>query len=338
MPRQARIDLPGLLYHVMVRGIERKEIFPEETDKEDFLERLEKSLTNSGASVFAWSIMPNHAHILIMTGEKKLSRIMRGLLSGYATNFNIRHKRTGHLFQNRYKAVICEEDEYLLELVRYIHLNPLRAEIVMDMEQLKGYQWTGHSVLMGRRKNEWQETEEVLERFGRKQGKAREKYEEFVNDGISLGKQRKYAGGGLIRSAGGIEEVLKNRRAKTPELSDERILGGGGFVESVLRGEEKKDKLKVEMKKKLDIGTLIDKTAERYGLKGEQIKGKSRIREIVKARAVAVNIGIEYLGVSGREFEKELNRCSSGISHLYRIGGDVARRERGIIDGIVKLL
>ena len=89
MPRQARIDLPGLLYHVMVRGIERKEIFPEKTDKEDFLERLEKSLTNSGASVFAWSIMPNHAHILIMTGEKKLSRIMRGLLSGYATNFNI---------------------------------------------------------------------------------------------------------------------------------------------------------------------------------------------------------------------------------------------------------
>ena len=142
MPRQARIDISGLLYHVMIRGIERREIFPNRIDKEDFIERLGKSLTESGAKCFSWVLMPNHAHLLIRVGEKKLSRIMRGLLSGYATKYNIRHKRSGHLFQNRYKAIICEEERYLIELIRYIHLNPIRANIVKDMRELDKYEWS----------------------------------------------------------------------------------------------------------------------------------------------------------------------------------------------------
>ncbi len=92
MPRKPRIDRPGLLYHIMVRGIERKEIFKDDNDREDFVGRLKKSLGWGGAKCYAWTLMPNHLHLLIKTGEKPLNRIMRKILTGYAVNFNIRHK------------------------------------------------------------------------------------------------------------------------------------------------------------------------------------------------------------------------------------------------------
>src|SRR5512142_1383876 len=91
---------------------------------------------------------------------------MRRLLTGYAVAFNLRHGRTGHLFQNRYKSIVCEEDPYLLELVRYIHLNPLRSRVVRTLEELDMYRWSGHSVLVGRVKQEWLERQYVLNRFG----------------------------------------------------------------------------------------------------------------------------------------------------------------------------
>ncbi|MFH1259988.1 MAG: transposase [Elusimicrobiota bacterium] len=335
MPRQARIDIPGLMYHVIVRGIERREIFPGKGDREDFMNRLSISLEGSGAKCFAWALMVNHAHLLIRTGEKKLSRIMRELLSGYATKFNLRHKRSGHLFQNRYKAIICEEEEYLLELIRYIHLNPLRAKIVADMERLDDYEWTGHSVIMGKRENGWQETDEVLERFGIRISLAREKYRKFVEEGIGLGKQSKFNGGGLIRSAGGLLEVLKNRKNGIMEQSDERVLGSGVFVESILKGLEEKDKLRDKTKRELDIEKLSKNISKYYDLRVGQVKGESRMRKIAKARAVFVNIGIDYLGLSGSRLEKELKLSSSGISKLYRRGEEHIKNEPKIIQQLI---
>jgi hypothetical protein len=94
-----------------------------------------------------------HFHILLRTGTTPLSTVMRRLMTGYAVTFNIRHRRSGHLFQNRYKSVVCEEDPYLLELIRYIHLNPLRVKLVEDLNALDKYPWTGHSAILGRRKN-----------------------------------------------------------------------------------------------------------------------------------------------------------------------------------------
>ena len=336
MPRQARIDISGLLYHVIVRGIERREIFPWKEDREDFIKRLEKSLEGSGAKCFAWAVMTNHAHLLIRTGEKKLSGIMRGLLSGYATKFNIKHKRSGHLFQNRYKAIICEEEQYLLELIRYIHLNPVRAKIVLNMEELDNYEWTGHSVIMGKREKEWQEVEELLGRFDCKIRQARGKYRRFVEEGLGLGKQNKFdGGGGLIRSAGGLREVLRNRKNGVKEQADERVLGSGGFVKSILKGLEEKNKIKEKAKRKLDIEKLAEKVSKYYGMKVTQIKGASRKREIAKARAVFVNLGIDYLGLSGSRFEKELKVSSSGISKLYRRGKEVTKSEPEVIPKII---
>jgi len=153
MPRQARLDAPGVLQHVMARGIERRKIFWDDKDRTSFLERLALILEETQTQCYAWALIPNHFHILLRTGPTPLSKVMRRLMTGYAVTFNIRHRRSGHLFQNRYKSVVCEEDPYLLELIRYIHLNPLRAKLVEDLKALDKYQWTGHNAILGRRKN-----------------------------------------------------------------------------------------------------------------------------------------------------------------------------------------
>ena len=127
MARKSRIDAPGALHHIIVRGIERRSIFIDTQDYQNFLERLGNILTDSSTSCYAWALMTNHAHLLIRTGMAPVSTVMRRLLTGYAQQFNRRHKRYGVLFQNRYKSFLCEEEPYLLELVRYIHLNPIRA-------------------------------------------------------------------------------------------------------------------------------------------------------------------------------------------------------------------
>jgi len=138
MPRQSRIDAPGALHHIICRGIERRKIFEDDVDRYNFIERLGGILSETKTSCYAWALIPNHAHILARTGDVPLSTVMRRLLTGYAVSFNRRHHRSGHLFQNRYKSILCQEDTYLLELVRYIHLNPLRAGLVSDLKQLNG--------------------------------------------------------------------------------------------------------------------------------------------------------------------------------------------------------
>jgi putative transposase len=146
MPRQPRLDAPGALHHVMGRGIDGIKIFSNRKDREDFLERLADLCRADALSVYAWALISNHFHLLLRTVNQPLSNSMRKLLTGYVVNYNARHKRYGHLFQNRYKSIICEGDPYLLELTRYIHLNPLRAGIVKNLEGLEGYQWIGHSI------------------------------------------------------------------------------------------------------------------------------------------------------------------------------------------------
>ena len=130
MPRSSRLDAPGALHHVMGRGIERKEIFIDNKDRGDFITRLTTLADDGSMDIYAFALLPNHFHLLCKTKKRPLSSSMRKLLTGYAVRFNRRHKRHGHLFQNRYKSIVCQEDAYLLELVRYIHLNLLRRVLL----------------------------------------------------------------------------------------------------------------------------------------------------------------------------------------------------------------
>ena len=113
------------------------------------MDRLGKVLSETGTKCFAWALIPNHFHLLLRTGACPLSTVMRRLLTGYAMNFNRRYRRSGQLFQNRYKSILCQEDTYLLELVRYIHLNPIRAGMVADIKALNKDPFCGHAVIVG---------------------------------------------------------------------------------------------------------------------------------------------------------------------------------------------
>ena len=224
MPRAARIDIPGILQHVIVRGIEKCDIFLDDEDRETFVLRLGKLLEQTGTDCLAWALMDNHFHLLLRCSQTKLSHFMRRFLTGHAVTFNLRHGRVGHLFQNRYKSIVCEEEPYFLELVRYIHLNPLRAGLVKSLEELDRNPWSGHAVIMGNKALAGQRIDEVLSRFGRNSAKVRRAYREFVAGGITQGRRKDLVGGGLKRSRAGGVEI---------EAYDERVLGSGEFVESI---------------------------------------------------------------------------------------------------------
>jgi len=141
MPRGPRLDAPGTLHHVMVRGIDKQAIFIDDRDRNNFVSRLASLVKATESPVYAWALMPNHVHILLKSGPNGLPKLMRRLLTGYAVSYNKRHRRHGHLFENRYKSIVCEEDVYFKELVRYIHLNPLRAGLVESLSKLDRYNW-----------------------------------------------------------------------------------------------------------------------------------------------------------------------------------------------------
>ena len=151
MPRQARIDYPGALHNVMGRGINNLPIFKSYQEKKEFHTSVKALLQESSLRIYAWRVMSNHFHLLLQTGKTGLSEFTRKLLTSYAINYNLYHKRKGHLFQNRYKSILREKDEYLLPSIRYIHLNPVKAGLITFF-QLKKYSWTGHHELINGKK------------------------------------------------------------------------------------------------------------------------------------------------------------------------------------------
>src|SRR3989339_46127 len=234
MPRNRRLEIPGCVYHVITRGIERRNIFLDDKDRAEFIRRFSEGIKKSGCKCYGWVLMPNHIHLIIQTGVKPLSDLMRTLLTGYAIYFNLQHKRTGYLYQNRYKSILCQKDAYLLELVRYVHLNPLRSGIVKDISELEKYQWAGHGALTGSLKNEWQNLDEILSHFSESKQKAIASYRDFIQEGLSIKKRDDLTGGGLRRSAGGWGGVWELKQRKEYWRGGGRGLGGGNFVENVL--------------------------------------------------------------------------------------------------------
>ena len=235
MPRQARLDSPGTLHHVMIRGIEQRRIVNDEQDRRGFVRRLGALAEETQTLVYAWALMSNHAHLLLCSGSLGLATFMRRLLTGYAVSYNRHHRRHGHLFQNRYKSIVCDGDSYFSDLVRYIHLNPLRVGLVKDLKQLERYPYCGHGTIVGTQTNPWQDRESVLAQFGAREAEAKEAYRRFIAEGVELGRRPELVGGGRSRSAGEWFAVRSQRQRGERESLDERILGSGEFVERVLK-------------------------------------------------------------------------------------------------------
>lgn len=177
------------LQHIIVRGIERKKISQDEVDRNNFLERLGKVLTMSGTRRFAWALFPNHAYLLLRTGKIPLPTVMWRLLTDYAVTYNHRHRRHGQLFQNQYKSILGQQDPYLLEMLWYIHLNPIRAGLFPDMKGLSNYPYAGLGAILGKKRNSWQGIYSDLGYFDENIFLARRKYRDFVAEGIHRGRR-----------------------------------------------------------------------------------------------------------------------------------------------------
>ncbi len=323
MPRHARLDVPGALHHVIVRGIERQAIVRDDSDRAAFVERVGDILRATGTPCFAWALLSNHMHLLLRTGGVPLTTVMRRLLTGYAVAFNRRHHRHGYLFQNRYKSILCQEEPYLLELVRYLHLNPVRAAAVKDLRALDRYPWSGHSALIGHIARPWQAVGEVLRRFGGSHTAARQAYRAFVAEGLTRGRRPELSGGGLVRSAGGWTAITARRRRGDRLHGDERILGDTAFVEGALATAaehlDRRDRLRA---RGWDLAWLVPRVAAAAGLRPADLVTPSKIPIRVAHRSLLCYWAVRELGLAGTLVGTQLGLTQSAVSR------SVARGER----------
>jgi len=325
MPRRSRIDAAGALHHVMVRGIERGEVFQSDTDRNHFLGRLGGILKDTQTLCYAWALIPNHFHLLLRTGPVPISTVMRRLLTGYALWYNRKHRRHGHVFQNRFKSILCREETYFPARVRYIHLNPIRARLVKNLDELDRYAYCGHSALVGKVKRNWQDTEGVLGMFGEKFGVARQAYEAFVEKEIAQGRRVDLTGGGLLRSAGGWEGVKLLREEKVYQKNDERILGDGDFVERVLASaEETMEKRYALRSGGLDLDGVASRVSEVLGLKPEDVWAAGKYRRVVEARSLLCYWAVRELGVPMSSLARKLGISIPSVSDSVTRGQRIA--------------
>jgi putative transposase len=315
MPRKARLDIPGTLHHVILRGIEGSNIFRDAEDRKYFLDRINSLVKETGTRILAWALMDNHVHLLLISGPSGLPTFMRRLLTGYAIGYNRKYRRFGHLFQNRYKSIICERDPYLLELVRYIHLNPLRAGLANDLEELENYPWCGHGILTGRQTNDFQEKDFVLGFFGSKRKRAVQAYREFVAAGKGLGQRPELVGGGLIRSLGGWSQVLSLRKKGESETYDERILGDGDFVQGILEEADQKLARQIRARKKAgSLSKIIKERCHEAGVKEIELKSGSQRRAVSELRKRLCYYFNRDLGIPMAEIARLVGVGTTGVA------------------------
>jgi putative transposase len=321
MPRHARLDTPGAVHHVMVRGINKADIFIDDQDRARFLEKYGEVSSEAKAVTYAWALMSNHVHLLMRSGEKGIGTVMRKVLTWYAIYFNRRHHRTGHLFENRYKSILVEEDAYLLTLLRYIHLNPVRAGIASDMDTLDRYRWSGHSMILQKDTPQWIDSAFVLSQFSERRKKAVEAYRRFVEEGFAMGSKPELVGGGLVRSLGGWSNVI-SLQGREKQKSDERILGGTDFVQRVLKEAEERHLRQMRVAPIKTIEEIIEEECSKARVTPDEVKHGGRRAKATSVRALIAYRAVTALGLSAAEAARHLGVTTSTITRT------VARQEK----------
>jgi REP element-mobilizing transposase RayT len=286
MPRKPRIELGGALYHIMSRGNDRRKIFRTKADYLRFAQILAEQKAKFPFFLYAYCLMPNHFHLLIEMRDHSISRIMQRLLTGYSQYHNRKYKRTGHLFQGRYKSILCQTDQYLAELVRYIHLNPVRAKMVKVAEQ---YEHSGHLAYIGTDRQGLIDSEPVLRHFGGTRRRAVEVYQRFVEAGLSQKRQVEY-----YRAAEG------------------RFLGNVEFQEEIKHriGEHQPAQLD---SRPISIDELLSAAEEISGFKREDWCAGSRRRKMVAIREAVIGVGQER-GIRLRDLASALGTDPSSVT------------------------
>ncbi len=285
MSRKPRIHLPGGLYHVIFRGNAGQDVFLNDADRYRFYLLLQEGTCRFGYRVHAFCLMSNHIHIVLQAGDIPLSRGMHNLSFRYTRWINWREKRTGHLFQGRYKAVLVDRDSYLLELVRYIHLNPVRAGLVPKHEE---YPWSSHRTYLGREMLPWLTTDWILGQFGKSVARARTAYMAFVHEGAGGERRPEFHGAGV----------------------DSRFLGDDSFMNKCLAGTG-------GMPHRLTAQQITDKVCLAYQIDLSDLQSKSQQRIASEARAVAGWLA-HGSGVTLSDVARLVNRDAGSISSAVR--------------------
>ena len=261
-----RLFAPGILYHVIVRGNHREKTFLNARDYDACLERVGRYRKRFGVTVYAYCLMSNHVHLLVESGSAPLSRFTQGLQQSYTQYFNRKHGKVGHLFQGRYKAIVCDKDEYLLTLVRYIHLNPVRAKVVQRPED---YPYCGHRQYCGNGAREVLEPDRVLDMLG-----GRKAYRRFVQEGLRDGHREEYYA-----------------------VIDQRFLGEERFAETLkIQAEEEPEKLAP----KKPVSAVVRSAVRWLEIEPAVLSGSDRGWKTSRCRALIAYVLIRRLGISSR--------------------------------------
>lgn len=313
MPRIPRIEFSGAFYHVISRGNNRGLIFKDTTDYMEFLNSIEITKGRYEFTLYGYSLLPNHFHLIIETVGEPLSIIMRSLLTRYAHYFNKRYKRVGHVFQERYKAILCQKDNYLLELVRYIHLNPVRASIVSNPSE---WRWSSHLSYIGLEKNNIVDIDNVLGHFSTRRNDARNKYDKFIREGLK-------------------QDYRKDLypRKKFP------CLGEKEFLEEINK-KQKEVRRRDEVLNRNSIDDWAERISKTLKIDKNDIKSPQATRELSFAREILSYLSVYYSSHKITKVAKYLNRSISTITmSLRRIRERISNDKsiNGIIQQIVNL-
>jgi putative transposase len=281
MARRPRLLASGVLYHVIVRGNHRQKTFLNESDYQAYLERLGRYRKRLAVTVYAYCLMPNHVHLLVETGSQPLSRFMQGLQQSYTQYFNRQHHKVGHLFQGRYKAIVCDKDEYLLGLVRYIHLNPIRANMV---QKLDAYPYSGHRHYVEGRVSEVLEPGRVLDLLGGRAG-----YRRFVLEGLKEGHREDYY-----------------------QVEDQRFLGAEEFAQKLKRKVNEEE----IFRRKKQLSVVFRSAARAVEVEPQVLEGADRGWEVSQSRALVGYVLIRRLGYKLKDVAKCLGRDVATVSSL----------------------
>jgi len=309
MARKPRVHFAGALYHVMSRGNQGQAIFKDDQDRERYLDFLKEGPKRFGYRLYGYVLMGNHVHHLIEIGQTPLSKVMQNILFRYTRYWNHRYKTTGHLFQGRYKAILCDKESYLLELIRYLHLNPVRSKIVNDPAD---YAWSSHGAYLKGETKGWLLVDEVLSHWGKSRAQAIGGYRRFVLDGLTEG-----------------------HRDDLYQVIDQRYLGDDGFVERVQERQppEREERPVVE----ISWAEISERVCKQFGLPASAVLHRGRAREIVRVRRVMAWVGRELCGLANQTLAKKLQQEPAVLSRgLGKLAEELANKPE--LRSVVELL
>lgn len=318
MSRLFRLDWDGAINHVMARGVAKCEIFLDFPDRDRFAERLRKYSLETGVRVYAWVLMPNHIHMITETGSTPLSKLMHKLLGDHAKFFNMKHDRVGHLFQNRFHSVLVESEHYMMRLVRYIHLNPVKAGIVPSLDDLDTYRWSSHPDLVTPSRATWWTKQKVLELFGHSQAAGVRKYRSYLASDMTSEVEDLETGTFRIGPRG-LETVSPHAVGVTTGINH-RILGSKAFATQVLdrvrqhRGAGIRSRgTEHEM-----VRMIIEMALTHWSITLQQLTAGRRTKHLAEARSFVASCLIDQLGLSLGDAGGILHQSRQGVTSAAR--------------------